>query len=707
MDSKQTKNEPKNLNISQDSTNIKTLYPFANVQNQSAQIPNSEDLLNMYSPQNIDMYYNHDAYITAQDSIGLGVGLVSTILGVFGGPISLTIGSIIGVVSAILSFLPKSKDAKGQLKIWNDLIEHTKQLINDAITTDAINRAKSIVDGLNNLITDYNSKLDAWNAGPKTRDLNSDMRQKFISTNTEFLSTIPQLQQLGHQVSFLPLFAIAANYHLLLLRDVSVYGKKWGISDEFIKDYYEGPQGQLNKTREYIDYAVRVYKEGLDKAKKIPNSNSLNWERYNQYRTDMTLTVLDIIALFPTYDNHKYNKSTKVELSREVYTGMISYITNPFTTNPSVGQGFQGYSQNDFDKIETALIRKAHLFTWLSQITRFSYSQYAQSRFITAVQNKYHYTLSNTIITGPTHGVRYSGDTSSSIDLTTKKDIYSTKSSILPLETYDHLKELQLGTARYFGVTSHTHSITDKTTSNRAEQLLGDDIWQNENISNKIATGPTSITSEIPYKDGVPPTANNYSHRLSYISAYATDCGAIKGVRGDGCYRTPHLCAWTHVSADSENTIATDKITQISAVKAYELLSAEVVTNTYHTGGDIIKLPAPLVVSPWDSKSMDSSYLNISVKVPANKKYNIRLHYASTGNNSLLINYSGQNKTISLDKTMNSENDLYKYDSFKYLDLNFTITGNGYNSNMKLSTSWEGLLTNDFIFINKIEFIPV
>lgn len=690
MNSKQNKNESEILGVSQDCINTPNECDFENDPSQQLQNTNDKGLLNMCDQSgqfvgDASIYSSPEAYISAQDSIGFGVGLVSTILGVFGGPISITVGAIIGVITAILNFLPEGKDDNGKLAIWGSLIDNIRELINDAIDAKAMNEAKKILEDINNKMDEYNSKLNGWNESSKTIELNSGMATHFAVAQSAISTGVTQLTEQGHEVSFLPLFAIAANYHLLLLRDVSIYGSEWGMEDWEIKDYYSGAQGQLKKTQKYIDYAVSVYKEGLDKSKKIANSDKVNWERYNQYRRNMTIAVLDVIALFPTYDNHKYGKPTKVELSREVYTDMISYITNPFTTNPSE-KGFPGYTESDFNEIEDALTRKPHLFTWLNQVTGYFYTQYARQQFMTAIQNKYHYTLSDDIITGSTHGVRYSGDTSASINLEKGEDIYSTKSSIFPLTTYDHIKELELGTARYFGVIGHNHSRT-----------IGQNIARNEDLASIMATGPSSIISEIPYEKGVSPTADNYSHRLSYISAYATDCGAIKGIREDrGCHRTPQLCAWTHVSADPENRIATDKITQISAIKAYRLNDATVVKGPDFTGGDIIKIRI-------DEDGSDRIYIRIN---QPKGEFSIRLHYASSRSSQIFMSTgTGAVVKINLNGTFSGlrEGHDLQYNEFEYVDTSFiSIPG---NQNIIIATP--SISSAATVFINKLEFIPV
>lgn len=692
MNSYQNTNEYEILDASQNNFNMSNRYrryPLANDPQASMQNTNYKDWLTMCDSNtqfvgDISKYSSFEAYISAKAAIGFGAGLVSTILSIFSGPISLVIGTIIGVTTAVLDFLPTNEDNTSP--IWAYLIDHVKELIRDAIDTEAVNRAQSILNGLTQVIDDYNGLLDQWKDKNATGE---EMADELRSTHDIFLAEIPRLQQLGHQVSFLPLFAVAASLHLLLLRDASVYGEKWGMSSGLIDNLYNGPQGQLTKTKQYTDYALKVYKEGLEQSKKVAvsNSNNFNWENYNQYRKNMTLTVLDVIALFPTYDNHIYNMSTKVQLTRDVYTDLISYIKNPFLTNPVEGGKFEGYTQSEFNAIENALIRPPHLFTWLKEITGYSYQQYGLSRFFSAMQNKYYYTFGNGIITGPIHGPRYSGDTPYSITLTDYQDIYSTLSYMIPLSySYDVVRDLEFGSALYYGVTSHLHDITDRRTGNTTQKILGEDTARDR--ATVRAVGPSSVRSEIPYKVDEPPTAEKYSHRLSYISAYATDCGA-NSVRPDrGCRRTPQLCAWTHVSVDN-NTIYPDKITQIPAVKAFDISDAgpsQVIAGPGHTGGDVVKL-----------------YISGRLKIrltPAStyKNYLVRVRYASPASGTLRVERWSPSSVTNRDFTRSATGG---FDSFGYVD---TLVTTFYQSGVEIII--QNLGASDVI-IDRVEFIPI
>nr|BAD08532.1 putative mosquitocidal toxin [Bacillus thuringiensis serovar entomocidus] len=686
MNSYQNKNEYEILNAPSNNTNMPNRYPFANDPNAMMKNGNYKDWLDICNPEY--RYSNPEAYRNTKAAMSFGVGLVSTILGVLGGPISVTLGAIIGVVTAVLEFIP-ADEYDNTKETWGVLIAAIKELIYEEIKGEAMNAAKAKLDGLYKVMKNYDNKLNVWKNGDKSPVEQNEIQRVFADTNNSFLLLISQFQQLGHEVSFLPLFAVAANFHLLLLRDVSIYGKEWGYTNNIIEGYHSD---QLDMTQDYTNYAVDTYNKGLEEAKKIKNSDKLDWDFYNQYRRDMTLTVLDVIALFPTYDVRKYPISTKVELTREIYTDMINYINNPFMTNPVEGQRFAGYTVAQFNSIENALTREPHLFTWLKEVTGYFYAQYGQQSFMTGIQNtSYRTNYEDYPFSGPLHGVRYAGDTARSVD-NNGKDVYSIYSTMFPLETNNHVHELRPGTAYYFGVKGHRHDATDRRTGNSSQKILGED-----SKTGRIATGPSYFISEIPYYDKetnetIRPTPEKYNHRLSYISAYATDCGRISGVRGDGCFRTPQMCAWTHVSADPYNTIHPDKITQISAVKAFYIWDTgegQVVSGPGFTGGDLVKLPY-------------NARLKIRLKpTSTSKKYRVRVRYASMGAGTLRAEKWSPYGSVFSNFAYEYTGDSNKFNNFKYLETlseSFNISG--------VEIIIQNLSSSQLI-VDKLEFIPI
>ncbi|MCU4715803.1 insecticidal delta-endotoxin Cry8Ea1 family protein [Bacillus cereus] len=124
-----------------------------------------------------------------------------------------------------------------------------------------------------------------------------------------------------------PIFVQAVNAHLLLQRDLILYGEDWGMD----KNQWQGYKVEQKKLiQDYTNYAMDVYKNGLEKRKKEaeqiitqqPNRNTEKWNHINAYVREYTLSVLDFVDLFPLTDPSRYPKGVMHENSRQVYSSI-------------------------------------------------------------------------------------------------------------------------------------------------------------------------------------------------------------------------------------------------------------------------------------------------------------------------------------------------------------------------------------------------
>ncbi|MCT4572635.1 pesticidal protein, partial [Bacillus thuringiensis] len=79
--------------------------------------------------------------------------------------------------------------------------------------------------------------------------------------------------------------------------------------------------------------------------------------------------VLDLVALFPSYDTQMYPIKTTAQLTREVYTDAIGTVhPHPSFTSTT------WYNNNapSFSAIEAAVVRNPHLLDFLEQVTIYS-----------------------------------------------------------------------------------------------------------------------------------------------------------------------------------------------------------------------------------------------------------------------------------------------------------------------------------------------
>ncbi len=66
----------------------------------------------------------------------------------------------------------------------------------------------------------------------------SVVRQQFVALELDFVTAMPFFERSGDEMLLLAVYAQAANHHLLLLRDASLYRADWGLEPYNIANYY-------------------------------------------------------------------------------------------------------------------------------------------------------------------------------------------------------------------------------------------------------------------------------------------------------------------------------------------------------------------------------------------------------------------------------------------------------------------------------------
>ncbi|MEC3021866.1 insecticidal delta-endotoxin Cry8Ea1 family protein [Bacillus cereus] len=309
---------------------------------------NHEDFLRMSEHESIDPFVN-------VSTIQTGIGIAGKILGTLGVPFA---GQIASLYSFILGELwPKGKSQ------WEIFMEHVEELIDQKISTYARNIALADLKGLGDALAVYHESLESWIKNRNNARATSVVKSQYIALELLFVQKLPSFAVSGEEVPLLPIYAQAANLHLLLLRDASVFGKEWGLSNSQISTFYNR---QVERTSDYSDHCVKWYSTGLNNLR---GTNAESWVRYNQFRKDMTLMVLDLIALFPSYDTLVYPIKTTSQLTREVYTDAIG------TVHPNASFASTTWYNNNapsFSAIESAVVRNPHLLDFLEQVTIYS-----------------------------------------------------------------------------------------------------------------------------------------------------------------------------------------------------------------------------------------------------------------------------------------------------------------------------------------------
>ncbi|MEC2934146.1 insecticidal delta-endotoxin Cry8Ea1 family protein, partial [Bacillus cereus] len=359
-----------------------------------------------------------------------------------------------------------------------------------------------------------------------------------------------------------------ANLHLSVLRDVSVFGQRWGFDAATINSRYNDLTRLIGN---YTDHAVRWYNTGLER---VWGPDSRDWIRYNQFRRELTLTVLDIVSLFPNYDSRTYPIRTVSQLTREIYT-------NPVLEN------FDGSFRGSAQGIEGS-IRSPHLMDILNSITIYT----------DAHRGEYYWSghqimaspvgFSGPEFTFPLYGTMGNAAPQQRIVAQLGQGVYRTLSSTLYRRPFN------------IGINNQQLSVLDGT-----EFAYG----TSSNLPSAVyrKSGTVDSLDEIPPQNNNVPPRQGFSHRLSHVSMFRSGFSNSSV----SIIRAP-MFSWIHRSAEFNNIIPSSQITQIPLTKSTNLGSGtSVVKGPGFTGGDILRRTSPGQIST----------LRVNITAPLSQRY--------------------------------------------------------------------------------------
>nr|WP_265413168.1 insecticidal delta-endotoxin Cry8Ea1 family protein [Bacillus thuringiensis] len=532
--------------------------------------------------------------------------------------------------------------------VWDNLLLVVEGLINQRINEVERERIIRQYEGLRAVLSNYNTAFRNWNENERTRNnpaLQGEVRSRFDNTDDSFAIRMPEFRIKGFEIQSLAVYAQAATLHLLLLRDAVVNGSAWGLDPKTIESLYTKLVCLINA---YADHCTFVYRQGLQELR-----NRGNWRNFNNYRRDMTITVLDIISLFSNYDPRIYFYNTNTQLTREVCTEPIasSNWLNSYS-NP-----------NQFQQIENNLNPSPSLFSTLSTLfarTGFFYYDdlYTPKDAILNTSIRLTRTDGTTIITTPWQGA-LSPDISQERQLT-----------FSGYKVYKVNSILSNTAVQFNGVQrADFHMVNEAGTA-----------VPSRSIDLPLTTYYFSKTSNIPGTKSETPTYLDYTHILSSIRSTSV---------GTSYRNRSNIIAygWTHTSAERTNRILPNSITQIPAVKAFALESgASVSPGPGHTGGDVVSLAlSGRLIMRLTPASMDTYY-------------RVRIRYATSYGASLMVQRWSPSGSVS---GYFSSSPTGSYTKFGYMD---TLVTNFNQSGVEI------IIENRHysnIIIDRIEFIPV
>ncbi|AMR88562.1 MULTISPECIES: insecticidal delta-endotoxin Cry8Ea1 family protein [Bacillus cereus group] len=522
---------------------------------------------------------------------------------------------------------------------WSLFLTQIEQLIDQRIEAHVRNQAISRLEGLGDSYEVYIESLREWEASPNNESLQQDVRNRFSNTDNALITAIPILREQGFEIPLLTVYVQAANLHLSLLRDAVYFGQRWGLDTATVNNHYNR---LINLINTYSDHCAQWFNRGLDNFGVVT-------ARYLDFQREVTISVLDIVALFPNYDIRTYPIQTLSQLTREIYT---SPVAEP------------GASLNvDLRNI----LREPHLMDFLTRLVIY-----------TGVQGGIYHWAGHEISS------RTTGNLSSNIQF----PLYGTSANAdRPFNLAIHYSE-----TIYRTLSAPIYSVSGGISPNRTRAVEGVRfLTARDNNLNSLPflyrkEGSLDSFTELPPEDENEPPYIGYSHRLCH-ARFARSSVVLEP---SNFARIP-VFSWTHRSAGPTNEVSSSRITQIPWVKAHTLDSgAFVIKGPGFTGGDILTRP--------NLGTLGALRVTLTGQLP--QTYNIRIRYASIANRGgTLIFSQPPSYGLTFPKTMDIDEPLTSR-SFARTTLFTPITFTQAQAELNL-TIQQG------VYIDRIEFIPV
>nr|AAA22613.1 insecticidal endotoxin [Bacillus thuringiensis] len=602
--------------------NINECIPYNCLSNPEVEVLGGERIETGYTPIDISLSLTQFLLSEFVPGAGFVLGLVDIIWGIFG---------------------PSQ---------WDAFLVQIEQLINQRIEEFARNQAISRLEGLSNLYQIYAESFREWEADPTNPALREEMRIQFNDMNSALTTAIPLFAVQNYQVPLLSVYVQAANLHLSVLRDVSVFGQRWGFDAATINSRYNDLTRLIGN---YTDHRVRWYNTGLER---VWGPDSRDWIRYNQFRRELTLTVLDIVSLFPNYDSRTYPIRTVSQLTREIYT-------NPVLEN------FDGSFRGSAQGIEGS-IRSPHLMDILNSITIYTDAHRGE-----------YYWSGHQIMASP---VGFSGP-----EFTFP--LYGTMGNAAPQQRI----VAQLGQGVYRTLSSTLYRRPFNIGINN-QQLSGPDggricLWNLLKFGQPPYTEkaePVDSPDEIPPQNNNVPPRQGFSHRcLAYVSMFYSGFSNSSV----SVIRAPNDSSWTYCSAEFGDVIPSSQITQIPLTKLQSWLWNSVVKGLGFTGGDIL-----------EELTGQISTLRVNITAPLSQRYRVRIRYASTTNLQFHTSIDGRPiNQGNFSATMSSGSNLQ---SGSFRTVGFTTPFNFSNGSSVFTLSAHVFNSGNEVYIDRIEFVP-
>ncbi|MES9779907.1 insecticidal delta-endotoxin Cry8Ea1 family protein [Bacillus thuringiensis] len=468
-----------------------------------------------------------------------------------------------------------------------------------------IGRSKAVLELFDDIFN-YWQEYDT----PRARE---EVAQQFRNTNTTIVGSLGVISNAREfDIISLATYASLALLHLTLLRQGVKYADKWGLAREE-GAYYKN---QLkDRIATYTNYCQSRYRAGLDRLRTGTFYGA--WVSFNTYRREYTISVLNIIAMFSTFDPDRYpfNYTTNTQLTEKIHV----------PTRNSSETFYNGFP--DLSNTEAKLVPTLSLFKSLSRLD--FYSSFTNGTyFLNGIKNHYTY------IDGTNAGsLNIIGD---------ERHITYLDGSILsPLVhqcEYDQILTAVINTPNY-GISRLAFT---------SRNLPPYEVYSADNGIQPVRTAKVLPIQPSSLPPSIPPSLRPYMVPINY---QLSDMTAIN----TGPFNPDILYNFSWMVASDNNVIqGGNHITQIPAVKGNILQNgAKVREGPGHTGGPIVEFgphtpanPPALKIRCQVSPAAASKYLNMRIRYASNSTIATNLDFIIGGEVRNSMAFPGTNADI-------------------------------------------------------------
>ncbi|PFK20799.1 insecticidal delta-endotoxin Cry8Ea1 family protein, partial [Bacillus cereus] len=622
--------------------------------------------------------FEPDEWTKTGRALTISTGIVAAVTGVASAafpPLGVVAG-IFAVISMLFDVLwPESEDNNDSQVVWADFAEAAEEMMDKKIEAEIKAQAALQLRIVQSRLRDYQQAACNFQSDPDNESYKELLRDAFDDADDALKDVIILFSRQDYEQLLLFNYVQAANLHLLLLKDVVRFGVGWGFAPERVKQYYSnttiGNKGMVQLLAEYTNYSTSLCLKGIEERRWMADTEDKYSLEYYAYRSNMTMMVLDIVALWPTYDPFKYPYATQVELTREIY----SLITG-------------GGHSSALMPLQYTWERPGSLVTNLEQFTIYTWKNfeyYPFSGIETTYQNMANGSRSTKqagVIPSPEEGIAW---TPSEINVKYHLVYSFLYGSLTSLEFFDVYNRMP------FIAGSDVYEVPGPIAGTPCKNIPLDandvnvcvpTLWEDSPDEGVCFSRNLEIQSHL-LSDVIPGDPFFYLHGppLGYIDSFAF--------------------AWRSTTCNtSDNLIPQNKIGQIPAVKASWLGSggSSVVRTSGNTGGDVVRLYA-------------YGQLGMRVRFLENRSYTIRLRYATKADDltgGIRVRRRGEleyETELPINQTSNSSTTQWKFEDYGYQDVGFIYSQ--YLEEYEISFYTLGGEFSNYMDIDKIEFIPI